>query len=205
MTVVQNQYSIPSNGSQVVVLSGAAINSSQINLRNTGTVNVLLGPQTFLAPPLNFTATPNQTGGSFASGAIAYWKITATNASGETIGSTEATASFNYATNTGSATLSWTAVTGATGYKIYRSTVSQTYTSPALVTTIGSGATTTYTATGGATTAGTPPSISTASLPVLFPLLVNEYLGFTTEWDDIIVAQVQTTGTAGQITILGMG
>lgn len=205
MAVTQAQVTIPSNGTPVVVYSGAAINSNQINLRNTGTNTLLLGPQQFLAPPTNLVAATNQTGGSFASGATEYWEITATNAYGETIGSTETTASFSYSTSTGSATLTWTAVTGATGYKIYRSSISQTYTTPSLVATIGSGATTTYTDTSAALTAGAPPTTSTAALPLLFLLATNEYLGFTASGDDILMAQVQTTGTAGQITLLGVG
>jgi len=59
------------------------------------------------------------TGGTLPAGAT-YWKVTATAAGGEGIGSNEVTA-----TLTGSAStqaLSWTSVTGATGYNVYRGT-----------------------------------------------------------------------------------
>lgn len=40
---------------------------------------------------------------------------------------------------------------------------------------------------------------------VLFPLVANEFLGLELAVDDTLVAQVQTAGTAGQLTILGVG
>lgn len=59
--------------------------------------------------------------------------------------------------------LTWGRVPNATGYKIYRSTVSGTYTTPALKATIASGDTTTYTDDSGAAPgAGAPPVANTA-------------------------------------------
>lgn len=72
-----------------------------------------------LLPPVFTSATPVGTGGNFTAGAYR-WVITAINASGETQASNEVTATL--ALN-GSATLLWSAVTGATGYRIYRSAV----------------------------------------------------------------------------------
>src|SRR3546814_11480367 len=61
------------------------------------------------------------------------------------------------ATNTNTVGLSWAAITGATGYKIYRATATGGQsTSPALVASVG--AVTTYTDTGTAVTAGAVPA-----------------------------------------------
>jgi fibronectin type 3 domain-containing protein len=57
-------------------------------------------------------------------------------------------------------TLSWTAVTGATGYKVYRSTTSGNYVSPALA---AQPATNSYSDTGGVLLAGAPPASNTAA------------------------------------------
>ena len=38
----------------------------------------------------------------------------------------------------------------------------------------------------------------------IFPLMPNEFLGVSVSSDDVLMAVVQTQGTAGQITILGM-
>lgn len=131
-------------------VTGAATNNASIFVRQLrgGT------PLGTIPAPTGFTATAVATGGTFAAGTY-YWKVTATNTSGETVGSVEASAAI--ALN-GSANLAWNAVTGATGYKIYRATTAGGQsTSPALVTTITSGSTVTYTDTGTATTAGTVP------------------------------------------------
>lgn len=69
--------------------------------------------------PTGLTATPSASGGTLAAGTY-YYKVTALNAQGETIGSTEANATTTG--STGSVALSWTAVSGATSYKVYRGT-----------------------------------------------------------------------------------
>lgn len=112
-----------------------------------------------IAPPTNFVVTASTTGGTLAANTY-YYKITATNALGETIAATE-----NKAATTGSTSseiLTWTRVYGATGYKIYRSTATGTQT---LLTTISSAATTTWTDTGAASPDGTtlPPTTATAA------------------------------------------
>ena len=112
-----------------------------------------------LTAPGGFSVTAVATGGTFAAGAY-FWQVTATNAAGETIGSTERTATLVL---NGSANLAWNRVPGATGYKVYRATTTGTENvSPALVATIGSGTTLTYTDTGTATSAGAVPATSTA-------------------------------------------
>ncbi|TDH48493.1 hypothetical protein E2F47_23540 [Mycobacterium eburneum] len=107
------------------------------------------------APASLAVSTQNQ-GGSLAAGTY-YWVVTATNAKGETTVSNEV----NGVTtgSTGAAVLTWQAVGAATGYKVYRGTAAGA--ENVLVATIGSGATVTYTDTGGSA-AGTPPTSNTA-------------------------------------------
>lgn len=139
-------YAAASAGGDTVAFAGAT--RPVILVRNS------TGP---LAAPTGFTATAVATGGTFAA-ATYYWKVTATNATGETVGSAEASAAI--ALN-GSATLSWTAVPGATGYRVYRSTTAGgESTSPAFVS---APTGTSYTDTGTAATAGSVPASNTTT------------------------------------------
>lgn len=108
------------------------------------------------APTLNAPTTAT-TGGTLAAGTY-YYKITATNSTGESAGSNEVSQVTTGATST--VGLSWGAIAGATGYKVYRATVSGGQsTSPALVATVG--AVTSYTDTGTAVSAGAVPASAT--------------------------------------------
>lgn len=112
-----------------------------------------------LAEPVVALGTTSGSGGTFAAGTY-YWVVTATNAKGETIGSNEV----NHAiAANGTQVLNWAAITGATGYKIYRGTASGQQT--ALVGTV-TGTTFTDTGTGG--TAATLPAENTAALGKIF-------------------------------------
>lgn len=88
-------------------------------------------------------------------------KIAATNATGETIGSTEA--QFTIDDTTKKATYTWVQPTGATGYKVYRTATPGTYGASVLRTTIGAGGTVTFTDDGSATSAGTPRADNTTA------------------------------------------
>ena len=68
-----------------------------------------------IAPP-TVTATPATTGGTLAAGTYAY-RVSALNGVGETLAATQVTATTTG--TTGSVTLTWAPVDGATGYKIY--------------------------------------------------------------------------------------
>ena len=109
--------------------------------------------------PSTLVGTPSGTGGTFAAGTY-YWTMTATTAAGESIRGNEITATLSGSTSSNA--LTWTQVQGAVGYKIYRGT------SPGaegtLVTTIGSGATVSYTDTGTAGTAGQPSVVNNATI-----------------------------------------
>ena len=104
--------------------------------------------------PTNVAAADHATGGTFAAGTY-FYMVSAITSGGESIGSIEAKVTIPA---NDQVDLSWTAVAGATGYKIYRSTTSggETATTPnaQLVTTINNGATTTFTDSGTATTGG---------------------------------------------------
>lgn len=118
-------------------------------LDTSGTISKPFGAGALGAP----TATIVTTGGSFTPGTYGY-KISATNATGETIGSTEV--SINVGLATDRVQLNWIQTPGATGYKVFRTPTPGTYGASTLRATIGSGATITYTDDGAATSAGTP-------------------------------------------------
>lgn len=100
-----------------------------------------------LAPVITLGTTAG-TGGTFAAGTY-YWVVVALSATGDSITSNEVTAVIGA---NGTQIINWTAVTGATGYKVYRgaSAAGQNI----LVATLGAVAT--YTDTGIAGTAGSP-------------------------------------------------
>lgn len=107
-----------------------------------------------LAAPVLTLGTTSTTGGTLAAGAT-YWKITAINAAGETLGSNEVTATLTGSTS--SQPLSWVAISGSTGFKVYRGTAPGAENK--LVTTLG--LVTSYTDTGAAGTTATLPTANT--------------------------------------------
>ena len=96
-------------------------------------------------------------GGSFVTGSYGV-KIVAKNATGKTIGSTEAT--FD-ATTGQKATYGWVQTPGATGYEVHRTDTPGTYGASTFVALISSGATITYVDNGGATSSGSVPTVNT--------------------------------------------
>ena len=75
-------------------------------------------------------------GGTWALLTTYYWRLLALDSTGAVIAaSVEAKVAVDDATK--KVTLTWTAVTGAVSYRLYRSTASGVFTSPALVTTVG--------------------------------------------------------------------
>lgn len=101
-------------------------------------------------PPVQAAPSTATTGGTLTAGTY-YYVITALNSGGETTQSNEVSQVTTGATST--ITLSWASVAGATGYNIYRGTAAGLENAQFTV-----GAVTTYTDTGTAGTAASPPA-----------------------------------------------
>lgn len=112
-----------------------------------------------LSPPWGFSAAVGAGSGTWGAPGTRGYVIISRNATGDTIASTEVTAPITVLTQ--QVTLTWTQVTGATGYRIYRTDTPGTYSGNNLLTTIGSGATVTFLDTGAATGAGSVPTTNT--------------------------------------------
>jgi hypothetical protein len=98
-------------------------------------------------------------GGVWGSTGLKYYRVTALNANGETIGSDEL--SVNVDVTTKKVTLTWTELVGASGYKVYRSDASGSYGASSLRATVSGQATTTYVDDGGSLSSGTLPAANT--------------------------------------------
>ena len=110
----------------------------------------------YLATPKNILAATFATGGSLAAGTYSY-RVTAYNTNGETLASIAVAITVPIGTSTNEVELSWDAVTGATGYKIYGRTAG----TELLIATATSAA---YTDTGESTPSGTLPTASTVQI-----------------------------------------
>lgn len=128
--------------------SGTAAKAQKENLYVNGTVAAL-------AVPVAVAPTTSATGGTLAAGTY-FYKVTATGASGETIGSNEVSVTTTGSTST--TTLTWSAVPGAAGYKIYRGTATGAESAYFSV----AGNVLTFTDTGAAGSVGTVPTTNTA-------------------------------------------
>jgi hypothetical protein len=114
-----------------------------------------------MASPGAPTVTPFTSGGSISDNTYYYKVVAVDGAGGTTVGGTESSAAtVSGGGGSGSVALSWTAISGAASYTVYRTTTSGTYTTPTL---IAAGITTaSYTDTATSTSAGAPPSVTTA-------------------------------------------
>jgi hypothetical protein len=136
--------------------SGANAETVSISTWADGDEKLVSVQDPVVAPPTIGSLTASATGGTLAA-AQYFYRLTATTAAGETLPGGEATVAATTATS--SVTLTWTAKTGATGYRIYRSTAPGAETLLASV-----GAVTTYADTGAiAPGTATPPTSNTAS------------------------------------------
>lgn len=118
-----------------------------------GVPSVSISLQTPIAAPA--ITVGSISGGSFTAGTY-YWKLTSTNAAGESLGSAEVSLAM---TSGQTAVVSWAAVNGATGYKLYRGTTAGG--ENVRIATITNGSTITYNDTGTAGTSATVPSTNT--------------------------------------------
>jgi len=164
-----NGYGSPSSGAGWT----ESLPCAEVNVTTTGVGNVTLSWTAVtnaagyviyrsrdLPPPVVSAPTTATTGGTLPATTAYYYVVTATNALGETLASNEVTITTG-GTSTNTVTLSWANVPNAYGYKVYRGTSAAG--ENALLTTITSGATVTYTDTGTAGSAATPPVTNTAT------------------------------------------
>lgn len=154
-TGTAEKFAVENNGDRTLV-------SVEFSLAQAGgsdgyTMVRIVADTATLSAPYTFAAALGPTGGAWGSTGTRYWRITALNATGETAGSLEV--SFNVTDTAKKVALTWAAVAGATGYKLYRSTTSGVYTTPALRATLGAVAT--YDDDGSAVSAGALPSANT--------------------------------------------
>lgn len=110
-----------------------------------------------LSPPANVTAVAVAGGGSFPATGAWYYRLTATNAAGETVGSIEVGVALTAGTQT--VNLAFTPPVGATAIKVYRTQSPGTYTAALRATLAGTA--TSYADTGGAVGAGNLPTANT--------------------------------------------
>ena len=126
-----------------------------------------------LVAPVQAAASTSTTGGTGLVAATAYYyKVTAINALGETIASNEQTVTTG-AGGTNSNTVNWGAVTGATGYRVYRGTAAGAENTYFQV-----GAVTTLVDTGALTAGGlgvAPPTVNTTLVARLDGILVRPF------------------------------
>jgi len=154
-TGTPEKFAVENNGDRALVTVQLRI--AQAGGSDGHTMVRLVADTATLSAPYSFAAAVGPTGGTWGATGTRYYRITATNATGETAGSLEA--SFNVTDTAKKVTLTWAAVAGATGYKVYRSATSGVYTTPALRATLG--AVTTYDDEGAAVGAGALPSANT--------------------------------------------
>lgn len=129
---------------------------------NDGNTQMRIGTDLVtLSTPFGFAAalTGAGAGGVWSGTGVRGWRITGINATGETVGSLEVTADVDDTTK--KVNLNWTLLTGATGYRIYRTDTPGVYGASSLRVIIGSGSTIVFTDDGSATTAGTLPTTNT--------------------------------------------
>jgi hypothetical protein len=142
----------PANGEANVTLTMVA--GSYLPSRAKAVLSTGAG----LPPPVNAAFVQADTGGSLVASTTYYYRVSAINATGESLASTEtsqATSAAAPATHT--MTVNWAAVTGATGYKVYgRSTGAEL-----LIATVG--AVLTYLDTGSITPSGALPAATTTA------------------------------------------
>jgi len=153
------------------------------------------------------SGTASTSGGSM-SAATYYYIVTALNNNGETTKSTESSGLTVASGSTGSVVLSWTPVSGATGYKIYRTTSSGTYGATTLISTV-KAPIATYTDTAASASTGTPPTSNTTGGNIAGILSFSDVgAALTVSSNTITVTQTYHSidGTGGpQINIINGG
>lgn len=122
---------------------------------------IALDTDTLSAPygPVTASLGPTADGGVWAGIGNTFYRVTAYNAVGETIGSVEVVVFVDDVTKR--VTVAWLQVAGADGYRVWRSTASGVYGPNALVADVVGGAVLSYVDDGTAAGAGTIPTVNT--------------------------------------------
>ena len=143
-----------------------------------------------LTPPTNPAVVANSSGGTFSANTY-YWVLTALSAVGETTPCSQVSHAI---VANGSATLSWSPqIPNAIGYNIYRSTTSGS--GYLFVATVTGGSTLTYTDTGTATTAQSPPGTNGADAQSSTSTSATVFIGSGTVGNTYtITCQITTVG-----------
>ncbi len=150
------------------VLGASPFNGSELRRQAQGTndgfdqLRIGLDTATLSAPYGVLAALgPPADGGVWGAIGNVFYRVTAQNADGETIGSVEVVINVDMVTKR--VTLTWAQVTGASGYRVWRSAASGVYGPTALRTTIVGGAVTSFVDNGTAPGAGSLPTVNTTA------------------------------------------
>ena len=148
------------------VLGASPFNGSELQRRAQGTndgfdqFRIGLDTTTLSAPyGVGAALGPPADGGVWGATGNVFYRVTAQNADGETIGSVEVVINVDVITKR--VTLTWTQVTGASGYRVWRSATSGIYGPTALRTTIVGGGVVSFIDNGTAPGAGSIPIVNT--------------------------------------------
>ena len=128
-------------------------------VQNIGAGTVTLTGST-LSAPVQSTITVNAATSTFPASTAYYVVVTATDANGQTTVSNEETATTGSTANDSTLTITWGAVTGATGYNVWIGTATGAENS---YFSVSGGSTVTYTITAPSGTSGTPPTSNTTA------------------------------------------
>ena len=143
----------------------------RVNKATQSSLNLAAGTVSSVSTPGAPTLTPSDTGGSLANGSTYNYRISAINSVGETVPGSEGTAA-TVVGPFGSISVTWSAVSGATGYRIYGRTTG----SEQLLATVIGNSSTQFTDDGSLTPSGAiPGSNTTAGSLVAMTLTSNDY------------------------------
>ena len=135
-----------------------------------------------LSPPVQNTPTTTGTGGTLGAGLLYRYYVTAINANGETTVSNEQSVTTGGG-STNKNTVNWVTVSGATGFKIYRTAAGGASGTELLLTTVG--LVTSFDDTGALTPSGALPTMNTAANPNVY-VAPTKFIPFTSESITII-------------------
>ena len=152
-----------------------------------------------LNAPIISSSSTDTTGGAIIKNTQYYYVVTATNSTGESLASGIKSQIVGSTTDTNTITINWAAVTDAVGYKIYRNTINSfNYNSTSLLLLGTTTDATTFTDTGTATTAGSPPQYN--NLATVWPTLFRSFSpSFTDDDPKIINGQLVTVFNTGSV------